>query len=119
MKKVISIFLIGSSLLCANSNIENSGSFINNGTINNTQTNTYEGEKAKFDTRIKKLSANILNNPSNRKEDTVILESAIQANQFNISTVAKKEKCIEHALSFSFIKVGASFARKECTKIFN
>lgn len=119
MKKVISVFLIGSSLLYANSNIENSGSFINNGTINNTQTNTYEGEKAKFDTRIKKLSANILNNPNNRKDDTIILESATQANKFNIPTEAKKEKCIEHALSISFIKVSASFARTECTKIFN
>lgn len=119
MKKSIVIFTVISSLLYANSNINNSGSFINNGTINNTQTNNYESEKAKFDTRIKQLGANIYNNPKNRGQDSIILSSASEANKFNIPSAEKREKCIENAISVGFIKIGISYARKECTKIFN
>jgi len=119
MKRSILIFIIMSSLVSANSNINNSGSFINNGTINNIQTNNYESDKAKFDTRIKQLGANIYHNPKNRDQDSIILSSASEANKFNISSAEKKEKCIENAISVGFIKVGISYARKECTKIFN
>lgn len=120
MKKWIYILLIGSSLLYANNNIDNSGgSFINNGIINNTQTNNYEGEKAKFDTRIAQFSSETLNNSKNNIENSIILSSASRANNYNISIEEKREKCIEHAVSVSFIKIDIGYARKECTKIFN
>lgn len=119
--KVLSFVVLVSVILFGNNNINNSGSFVNNGTINNTQTNNYEGEKSKFDTRIKQLASQILKNPGAPEQPQIsaVISAAKQANEFNISSSEKREKCIEHAISIGLLKVKASFARKECSKIFN
>jgi len=119
LKALLIIFLTAGALY-ANNNISNNGTFINNGTINNKQTNVYEAEKVEFDARINQLASMLIQSSSKEnKKYTPIISAASEVNKFNVDANTKKEKCVEYALSLSFIKVDASFARNECTKIFN
>lgn len=119
--KILYLMFFSAGLLYANSNINISGSFVNNGTINNTQINNNDKDKALFDLRIKKSANEILKDPAKpyQSQKSIILDVATQINKYNLNTLEKKEKCIEHSLSIGFIKMGASFVRKECNKIFN
>jgi len=121
MNKEIIIGIILSSIIAnANSNINNSGSFVNNGTINKKQSNNYDNDKANFDSKIRTFSNKIMKNKNikSRNKGIGIITAATQANKFNISSVRKKEKCVENALSIGIYKIKASYARKECSKIF-
>lgn len=119
--KILLIIIAGMSLLYANNNISNNGTFINNGTINNEQINNYEAEKVEFDARIKQLASKLLQSNSNENNKyTSILSAATEANKFDVDKNTKKEKCVEYAMSLNFIKnIDLSFARKECNNIFN
>lgn len=119
--KILLTIITGMSLLYANNNISNNGTFINNGTINNEQINNYEAEKIEFDARIKQLASKLLQSNSNENNKyTSILSAATEVNKFNVDKNIKKEKCVEHAMSFNLMKkIDLSFARKECNNIFN
>lgn len=118
--KILLIMVLVLGTLYANDNINNSGTFSNYGTITNNQINNYDSEKIIFDARIKKLSSQLIQSSNNENNKyTPIIAAASEVNKFNVDANIKKEKCIEYALSLSFIKIDASFARKECNKIFN
>lgn len=118
--KFLYVVFLGVGLLSANSNINNSGTFVNNGTITNNLVHKYEKEKAIFDLRIKSLATDIMNNAGqqNQKEKIAVLNAVNHVNNFNISRKEKREKCIEHSVSIGIVKAGLSFSRKECTNIF-
>lgn len=102
-------------------NVQNSGTINNYGTMNNSQINKFESDKAKYDARIMRLAGKISENPGSEEQPTlsVVLDAAKKANEFNISGKEKKEKCVEYSLSFKVWKVNLKLARNECKKIFS
>ncbi len=118
MKRNLLILLAVTNLLLADSNINNSGTFNNYGSITNNQVNNNDLEKANFDLKIAKLANKIISSPNKKNQLAVIVESAKKANSYNISKEHKLEKCIEYALSIKIFKIDFKLAKNECNKIF-
>lgn len=122
MIKKIGVFcMIFVSMYADEVNVQNNGTINNYGTMNNSQTNKFESEKAKYDVRIMKLAEKIGEKPSSEEQPTlrVVLDAAKKANEFNISGKEKKENCVEYSLLFKVWKINLKLARNECKKIFS
>ena len=121
MKKIMLSVVFIAANLNANNSISIGGNNTNNGVQVFTQKNNYnDSEKAKFDSRISKLSKKLMNDKEmdNRSTISAVVGSAKQANSFDINPKQKTKKCIEYGGALKFLKINFSIFRKECENIF-